>query len=129
MKTSKDIELLTVGQLLEELAEFEEEYSDWDIVCWTPNGEPCYPTNVELDEDGDLCIAFREDDGENYDVGMLLEELDEYDEDTSVYVAARGLYLNIKEHRDGSIFTEDCDEFSDIDVIACRGNIIGEYES
>ena len=35
MTTDKD--LMTVGQLVEDLAEFEEEYSDWDVVCWTPD--------------------------------------------------------------------------------------------
>lgn len=128
MKTTEDTELLTVGQLLEELAEFEEDYSDYDVVCWTPDHEPCFPTSVELDEDGDLCISLKEDDGENYNVGMLLEELQEYDEDTLVYVAARGLLMNIEVKNDYTIFYEDLDEESDIEVVACDGIVFGEYE-
>ena len=128
MKTTEDTELLTVGQLVEELAEFEEDYSDYDVVCWTPDHEPCFPTSVELDEDGDLCISLKEDDGENYSVGMLLEELDKYDPDTQVYVAARGLFMNIEVKNDYTIFYEDLDEESDIEVVACDGIIFGEYE-
>lgn len=126
MKTKDDIELITVGQLVEDLAEFEEEYSDWDVVCWTPDGEPCYPTSVDLDEEGDLRLSLNEDDGDNYDVESLLEELGDYDDDVRVYVAARGLYLSFEAN--GEIFEEDCDEDSDIDVVACHGTVIGEYE-
>lgn len=125
---TEDTELLTVGQLLEELAEFEEDYYDYDVVCWTPDREPCFPTSVELDGEGDLCISLKEDDGENYSVGMLLEELDKYDPDTRVYVAARGLFLNIEVKNDNTIFYEDLDEESDIEVVACDGIIFGKYE-
>jgi len=128
METPDNVKLITVGQLLEELAEFEEDYSDWDVACWTPDGQPCFPTSVELDEDGDLCIALKQDDGVNYNVSMLVEELDEYDDDTQVYVAARGLYLSIDVNKDGTIFEEDCVEESDIDIIACHGTAFGEYE-
>lgn len=125
---TEDTELLTVGQLLEELAEFEEDYYDYDVVCWTPDREPCFPTSVELDGEGDLCISLKEDDGENYSVGMLLEELDKYDPDTRVYVAARGLFLNIEVKNDNTIFYEDLDEESDIEVVASDGIIFGKYE-
>lgn len=125
---TEDTELLTVGQLLEELAEFEEDYYDYDVVCWTPDREPCFPTSVELDGEGDLCISLKEDDGENYSVGMLLEELDKYDPDTRVYVAARGLFLNIEVKNDNTIFYEDLDEESDIEVVACDSIIFGKYE-
>jgi hypothetical protein len=128
MSTTEDTELLTVGQLVEELAEFEEDYYDYDVVCWTPDHEPCFPTSVELDGDGDLCISLKEDDGENYNVGMLLEELSKYDEDTPVYVAARGLLMNIEVKNDYTIFYEDLDEESDIEVVACDGIVFGEYE-
>ena len=126
--TTEDTELLTVSQLLEELAEFEEDYYDYDVVCWTPDREPCFPTSVELDGEGDLCISLKEDDGENYSVGMLLEELDKYDPDTRVYVAARGLFLNIEVKNDNTIFYEDLDEESDMEVVACDGIIFSKYE-
>lgn len=124
MTTDKD--LMTVGQLAEDLAEFEEEHSDWDVVCWTPDGKPCYINEAEPDEDGDLCLSLDED--EAYDVATLIELLGEYDDDTPVYVAARGLYLNIEEMPDSTVFEEDCDEVSDIDIVACRGSVFGEYE-
>lgn len=126
METDK--ELMTVGQLVEDLAEFEEEYSDWDVVCWTPDGEPCYINDAEPDEDGDLCLSLDEEYSDTYDVASLIEVLGEYDDDTPVYVAARGLYLNIEEKADSTVFEEDCDEESDIDIVACRGSIFGEYE-
>lgn len=126
METDK--ELMTVGQLIEDLAEFEEEYSDWDVVCWTPDGEPCYINDAEPDEDGDLCLILDEDCSDTYDVASLIEVLEEYDDDTPVYVAARGLYLNIEEKPDSTVFEEDCDEESDIDIVACRGSVFGEYE-
>lgn len=123
-----DKELMTIGQLIEDLAEFEEEYSDWDVVCWTPDGEPCYINEAEPDEDGDLCLSLDEDGDETYDVASLIEVLGEYGDDTPVYVAARGLYLNIEEKPDSTVFEEDCDEVSDIDIVACRSSVFGEYE-
>lgn len=123
-----DKELMTVGQLVEDLAEFEEEYSDWDVVCWTPDGEPCYINDAEPDEDGDLCLSLNEDGDETYDVATLIEVLGKYGEDTPVYVAARGFYLNIEAKADSTVFKEDCDEVSDIDIVACRGSVFGEYE-
>lgn len=126
MTTDKD--LMTVGQLAEDLAEFEEEHSDWDVVCRTPYGEPCYINEAEPDEDGDLCLSLDEDGDETYDVATLIEVLGEYDDDTPVYVAVRGLYLNIEAKPDSTVFEEDCDEVSDIDIVACRGSIFGKYE-
>lgn len=126
MTTDKD--LMTVGQLVEDLAEFEEEYSDWDVVCWTPDGKPCYINEAEPDEDGDLRLSLDENGDETYDVATLIEVLGEYDDDTPVYVAARGLYLNIEEKADSIVFEEDCDEVSDIDIVACQGSIFGKYE-
>lgn len=123
-----DKELMTIGQLVEDLAEFEEEYSDWDVVCWTPDGKPCYINEAEPDEDGDLCLSLDEDGDETYDVATLIEVLGEYDDDTPVYVAARGLYLNIEAKADCTVFAEGCDEVSDIDIVACRGSVFGEYE-
>lgn len=127
MKTDKN--MVTVGQLLEDLSEFEEEYSDWDVVCWTPDGEPCYLNECETDEESELCLSFDEDGDETYDVATLIEVLDEYDDDMPVYVAARGLSLNIKKKSDSSIFEEDCDEVSDIDIVACRSSVIGKDEN
>lgn len=119
MKTS--IDLITVGQLVEDLANFEEEYSGRDVAFWNESHEPCYPTSMKLDEDGDLCI-YQDEDVENYFVGSLLEELGEYDEDVLVYVDARGQYLAI----DGGeeCFYEDVDEDSDIEIIACNTRLI-----
>lgn len=119
---------MTVGRLVEDLAEFEEKNSDWDVVCWTPDGEPCYVNDAEPDEDGDLCLSLDEDYSDTYDVASLIEVLGEYGDDTPVYIAARGLYLDIEEKSDSTVFEEDCDEVSDIDVVACRGSVIGEYE-
>lgn len=118
-------DLITVGKMVEELAMYEES-SDLYFVCWTPDHLPCYPTIVELDEDGDLCICLDEDKGENYDVGMMLAELEKYDDDVKVYVAARGLYMNIDSKNE--VFFEDNDEYSDHDVIACNGKIFGKYK-
>lgn len=125
MKTDK--EFMTVGQLVEDLAEFEEEYSDWDVVCWTPDGEPCYINDAEPDKDGDLCLSLDEDYSDTYNVVSLLKVLGEYGDDTPVYVVARGLYLYIEEKADSTIFKEDCDEDSDIEIVSCRGRAFGNY--
>lgn len=126
MQTDK--ELMTVDQLVEDLAEFEEEYSDWSVVCWTPSGEPCYINDAEPDEEGDLCLSLDEDGDEVYDVASLIEVLGEYGDDTPVYVAARGLYLNIEAKADSTIFKEDHDEESDIEVVACRTSVIDKCD-
>lgn len=128
MNTFQNIELMTIGQLIEDLAEFEEEYSDWDVVCWTPDKKTCYITRMEFDKDGALCLCLKEDDEDTYNVSMLIEELNEYNEDTFVYVAARGLYLCIETNINGTIFSEDLDENSDIDIVACNSQIIGAYK-
>lgn len=128
MKSQENLELITVGQLVEELAEFEEEYSDYDVVCWTPNHEPCYINDVEPDEDGDLCASIQDNEVGSYNVATLIEVLGEYSDDTPVYVAGRGFYLNIDVKPDSTIFDEDCDEDSDIEVVACNGTIFGKYD-
>lgn len=123
-KVYNSIELTSVGQLVEDLAEFEEEYSDWDVVCRTPDGKPCYINEIEADEDGNLLISMNEDVDETYDVATLLEVLGEYDDDTLIYVAARGLYLSIDAKSDSTIFEEDHDEESDIEIVSCRTSVI-----
>lgn len=124
-----DKDLMTVGQLAEDLAEFEEEYSDWDVVCWTPDGAPCYLNVAELDEDGDLCLSLDEDGGDGtFNVAALLEVLNEYGDDTCVYVVARGLFLDIEEKPDSTVFKEDHDEESDIEIIACHTSVIDKCD-
>lgn len=120
--------LIAVGLLTEDLAEFEEEYSDRDVVCWTPDGKPCYINDAELDEDGDLCLSLDEDYSDTYDVAALLEVLGEYDDNTPVYLTARGLYLNIKDKNDSTIFKEDCDRDNDTEIISCCTSILGSYK-
>lgn len=120
MNTDKD--LLTVGQLLEKLAELEEENMDWDVVCNAPDGKLGYVTCLELDEDGDLCIGLDDsefDRSDGYTVYMLLDELKEYKKNTRVYLAGLGMYMTWEE---GLSYDDEYEE------VGFDGIAIGQYK-
>lgn len=119
MNTDKD--LLTVGQLLEKLAELEEENMDWDVVCNAPGDVSCYVINLDLDEDGDLCIDLEDseyDRSDGYTVDMLLDELKKYKKNTRVYLAGLGMYLTWEE---GLSYDDEYEE------VGFDGIAIGQY--
>lgn len=116
------VKFMTVGRLLKELEKLDEEQLDYDFLCWTPDGDPCYPTGVDFDDNDDLCISMSDDDEDILNVEMLISELNEVIDEVRVYVAAYGLFMTIEENADGTIFTTDRYE------VSCHGSVFGEYE-
>lgn len=117
METTGDIELMTVGQLKENLSELEDECMEWYVVCIAPDGTPCHITSLALDEDGDLCIALDDseyDIGDCYTVDMLLDEFKTHKEETRVYLAGHGLYMKL----DDVLLSDDENEEIGFDGVA-----------
>lgn len=105
-----DIELTTIGQLVEYLTEIEDECMDWDVVCIAPDGTSCHITSLELDENGILCIGVDDseyDIGDCYSVDILLNELQTYNEQTRVYIAGHNQYLKWE---DGPLYDDENEE-------------------
>lgn len=123
----RNVKLKNVGQLVNALKQYNLACGDYDIMFWGYKHLPCYPTSIEFDVHGRICLRLKSDDGVNYNVSSLLQELQLYDENVEVYVAARGCFLNIK-GKGNSFFYNDTDIYSDNDVIACDTTKIGEYE-
>lgn len=126
MKTPKEIKLLLVGQLMEELSEYSQECLNWDIVCNDPDGTSYYVANIEgaleIDEDGDLRISLDDaeyDKDDCYTVEMLLDELKKYKLQTKVYLAGHGLYMTW----DDSMTYDD-----EYEEIGFNGITFGKYE-
>lgn len=126
MQTSKDIILYTVGQLVKELTKYSNNHSEDEIVCYLPDGDSCYFSSLNLDDDGDLCIYLDEqyEDGAHYDVDMLLSELEGYESQTKVYLAGCGLYMTFEPIVNNKLFQFDEEE----EWIGCEGTSFGEYE-
>ena len=105
-----DIELTTIGQLVEYLTEIENECMDWDVVCIAPDGTSCHITSLELDEDGILCIGVDDyvyDMDDCYSVDILLNELQTYNEQTRVYIAGHNQYMKWV---DGPLYEDENEE-------------------
>lgn len=118
MKMNMDSDdMMAMGFLFEELGDYEEDYSDCMVACYTPDHKPCFITSVEPDEDGDLCLRSKPYE-ESFTVETLLEELGKYDRDVGVYVAASGLYMNVLDDH-GIVFFESTE--SGHDIVACEG--------
>lgn len=124
MKTKKTIKLITVGRLMKELSKYEKKCSDYDVACWAPDYLTCCVTGHRLDEDGDVCIHFeqQEEDGGYCTVGMLLADLASYDRNARVYLESCGYYLNFE--ADGGIFTGSDDD----EIVGCYAEAFGEYK-
>lgn len=131
MKKTDNTKLITVGELVKELAGYEKKHWDWivEITAEGVEGEEedptCIITGMGLDEDGDLRIEIEEEwaGGGDYYVGELLEHLRDFDAGTRVYLAGGGLLFSI--NSDGGIFA-DSDE--DDDTLSCYATAFGEYE-
>ena len=131
MKKTENTKLITVGELVKELAGYEKKHWDWnvEITAEGVEGEEEDPTciiiGMGLDKDGDLRIEIEEEwaGGGDYYVGELLEQLKDYDAGTRVYLAGGGLLFSIDSQ--GGIFA-DADE--DDDALCCYATPFGEYE-
>ena len=108
---------------MKELSKYEKKCSDYDVACWAPDYLTCYVTGHRLDEDGDVCIHFeqQEEDGGYCTVGMLLADLASYDRNARVYLESCGYYLNFEV--DGDIFIERNDD----DIVGCYANAFGDF--
>ena len=132
MKKEK-VSFVTVGKLLQELKEYEDQYWDLCIACRISDDEEdsilCI-AGSELDDEGDLCLHlaerdfFDEDDG-YYDVADLIAVLHNRARDSKVYLAGCGLLLSFDLNGDGTIF-DGVNE--DDDTIGCGLSAFGEYE-
>ena len=132
MKKTDNTKLITVGELVKELAGYEKKHWDWNVEITTdePIGEeedmPCIIIGMGLDSDGDLRIDIEDEwaGGGDYYVGELLEQLRDFDASTRVYLAGGGLLFTIDNR--GGIFAET-DEDED-DTLCCYATAFGEYE-
>lgn len=124
MKKDKEIKLMTVGKIIRELTEFEKKHSEDDVACCLPDDSMGYVVGTELDEDGDACVFLDEtyEDSGCYNVEMLCNELQDYDQKACIYMKGCGLLLSF----------EDCNglfEYNeDEDAIFCSGIKIGKYK-
>lgn len=131
MKKTDNTKLITVGELVKELAGYEKKHWDWivEITAEGVEGEEedptCIITGMGLDEDGDLRIEIEEEwaGGGDYYVGEILEQLRDFDASTRVYLAGGGLLFSIDSQ--GGIFAET-DE--DDDTLSCYATAFGKNE-
>ena len=131
MKKTDNTKLITVGELVKELAGYEKKHWDWNVEITAEGVEgeeedpTCIITGMGLDEDGDLRIEIEEEwaGGGDYYVGELLEQLRDFDASTRVYLAGGGLLFSIDSQ--GGIFAK-IDE--DDDTLSCYATAFGEYE-
>lgn len=125
MKTTENIDLTTVGQMLGELKKYEKEYWDLSVVAWVQDDHTLGVVGMGKDEDGDLRIEVEEVDDVLegiWTVSDIIDSLERSGKDTRVYLAGHGLYFAIDS--EGGVFTESDDD----DVVGCDANVVGEYE-
>ena len=125
MKTTENIKLTTVGELLGELKKYEKRNSDLSVVAWTQDSLMLGVVGIGKDKDGDLKIEVEEVEEELegiWTVSDVTDSLERIGKDTRVYLAGHGLYLAID--NEGCIFTESDDD----DVVGCYARPLGEYE-
>ena len=127
MKTTENVRFTTVGKLLKELKEYDEESREYSVAVWIPDDDEsnfCV-VSMALDDDGDLCIDLEDMSwSEGYfNVQELIDELEGYDKKTKVYLAGCGLYLSFEE--EGGIFCEPSD---DDGVVGGYATVFGHYE-
>lgn len=133
--------LATVGGLLRELKPFDEDHSFDEVTFDLENNGIFRIYHVEKDNDDYLCLwvdrTAHEEDGcyveedyslrpDYYTVGTLVEELKSYEEDTEVYLAGEGLYMNLARVKGGRSYLYSYDDENEeliFDVSA-----FGQYE-
>ena len=126
MKTTENIKLTTVGELLGELKKYKKNHWDDCVVAWLKDDELTFGVvGMGNDKDGDLRIIVEEVDDvlEGFwTVEEVISSLECKGKDARVYLAGEGLYLAIDSR--GCIFTEADDD----DVVGCHVTVFGEYE-
>ena len=125
MKTTENIDLTTVGQMLGGLKKYEKEHWDLSVVAWVQDDHTLGVVGMGKDEDGDLRIEV-EDVGDVLEgiwtVSDVIDSLESRGKDTRVYLAGHGMYFTIDSN--GGVFTESDDD----DVVGCDASVFGEYE-
>lgn len=125
MKTNNYIRLTTVGEIIEELKKYEKSSWDREVAIRLDGDKPFFIMSVGLDADGDLCFEIEELDNVIegcYIVADTLSALEQYSNDTRVYFAGEGLYLNLE--KKGSIFSFNDED----DTITCNATSFGKYD-
>ena len=141
MEIPSNVMLATVGELLRELKPFEKDHS-FDEVAFDLEDNGIFRIyHVEMDEDDYLCLSVdrtaHEEDGcyveEDYDlrsdyhtVGTLIEELKAYDDDTELYLAGDGLYMNIARVEGGRNYRYSYDD--EDEELIFEVSSFGEYK-
>ena len=131
MKKTDNTKLITVGEMVKELAGYEKKHWDWNVEITAEGVEgeeedpTCIITGMGLDEDGDLRIEIEDEwaGGGDYYVSELLEQLRDFEASTRVYLVGGGLLFSIDDQ--GGIFSETDD---DDDTLSCYATAFGEYE-
>ena len=126
MKDIADINFITVGKLVEELKGYGKDYPEYVLNIVIPDGSVLNVMSTGLDKEGDLSIEVDEDPDEGYyDVQMLIDDLESYDENTRVYMEGCGLLFTFNVHPDGSVLSEPNDED---ETVGCDAFAFGEYK-
>lgn len=126
MKTNGKNGFVTVGSLIKELKGLREEFWGFEIVCWLPGDITCEIVGARPNTDGGLCLWIEEeaDDRGGYDVETLLNVLSDYNNNTQIYLAGEGRYLEFDVNRDGGVFSEANEDDESVGFYA---KVIGEY--
>ena len=91
---------MTVRKIIKELTKLGKTHSEDDVACCLPDNSISYVVGTEPDEDGDVCICLDEvyEDSGCYNVEMLCNELQSYDQKAHVYMKGCGLLLGFEDH-------------------------------
>ena len=125
MKTTENIRLTTVGELLGELKKYKKKHWDLCVVAWTQNDYTLGVVGMGKDKDGDLQIEVEvvEEELEGiWTVDDVIDSLERAGKDTRVYLTGHGYYFSID--NEGGIFTESDDD----DVVGCYVTVFGKDE-
>ena len=125
MKTTENIELTTVGQMLGELKKYEKKHWDLSVVAWAEDDYTLGVVGMGKDKDGDLQIEVEEVEADLegiWTVDDVIDSLEQAGKDIRVYLAGHGVYFAIDSDR--CIFTDSDDD----DVVGCYATVFGEYE-
>lgn len=121
MVTVYGTELITVEKIVKAIKKFEKEHSDSYVACVLPDDTYSYITGVSRDEEGSLCMFAEDEYQGEYDVDMLLAELETYSMDARVYIEAFDYHFEVTMDGD-SLFTYD----EDTDEVYCVAYVVGE---
>lgn len=115
---------MTVRKIIKELTKLGKTHSEDDVACCLPDNSIGYVVGTEPDEDGDVCIFLDEvyEDSGCYNVEMLCNELQSYDQKAHVYMKGCGLLLGFEDHT--CLFEYNEEE----DFVYCESIKIGTYK-